>query len=140
MFQVMSTIVFVFLFALGALHASNPIGEDDFALKMSRAAQSNRTFQLPEAQVLSKALSGCGLDHFLDKTKLPTRLEKRELTELDICKAVELAFTDFAQYLAKGGLPAPFVSGAMHATTLHKSGMIESIIDSSKLVKENSCS
>lgn len=84
------------------------------------AMGQKKAVTLPSAQVLQKRLGDLGLQHFLEKSKLDTRLGGQEKYPMGVAVDVELALYDYAQYLGN-----PMTSRILQ---MRKSEIIEAIL------------
>lgn len=70
---------------------------NDYQRKLKQVEKVNRSFQLPNAQILNQVLSGLGMsmEYFLEKSGLLNKLADRCLMESGIHVAVNLAYYDY---------------------------------------------
>ena len=104
----------------------------------------NRSFQLPNAQILNQVLSdlGMSMDYFLEKSGLLNKLADRCLMESGIYVAVNLAYYDYYKYIkdniSDDIFPSMLETAAMTYEEM-KPQLIDVIIGASKEVDIKSC-
>ena len=118
---------------------------NDYQRKLKQVEKVNRSFQLPNAQILNQVLSGLGMsmEYFLEKSGLLNKLADRCLMESGIYVAVNLAYYDYYKYIkdniADNISPSMLETAAMTHEEM-KPHLIDAIIGVSKEVDIKSCS
>lgn len=69
------------------------------SLLLNSAIAKAMLITLPAADVLKERLCAQGLNHFVQKTKIHQVLNGKQLFPLDVGVAVELAMSDYAEYI-----------------------------------------
>lgn len=106
---------------------------NDYEKKLRQTTKENRSFQLPNAQILTEAISSPGMEYFLEKTGLIDKIANRHLKETGIYMAVELAYYDYGQYVKKNMSESMLVSTILLEDM--KPLLIEAIVRASKEVE-----
>ena len=126
------------LFAIGIIDFVNtsafvmtPI--NDYEKQLRQVAKANRSFQLPNALILTQAISDCGMQYFLEKSDLLDKIADRHLKEIGIYVAIELAYYDYGQYVKDN--MSPLMLEAAIILEEMKPLLVDAIIRASKEVK-----
>lgn len=91
------------------------------------AAAHSKDVTMPSANILQDRLSECGLEHFMEKTKIVSQLAGQTKAPLGVAMTVALSYADYHEDLSRR-MPKPMARMMMVQMEMSKPMLFEALL------------